>query len=41
LCHFPEDVLEIAVEPGAGRFIIIVRCHNLTQTWSAVRPRRR
>jgi len=28
LCHFPEDVLEIAVEPGAGRFIIIVRCHN-------------
>ena len=28
LCHFPEDVLEIGVEPGAGRFIIIVRCHN-------------
>ncbi|MFK4485055.1 hypothetical protein ABIA45_000133 [Bradyrhizobium sp. USDA 336] len=28
LCHSSEDMLKIAVEPGAGRFIIIVRCHN-------------
>ncbi|MDA9537425.1 hypothetical protein ACM41_14835 [Bradyrhizobium sp. CCBAU 21362] len=28
LCHSPEDVFKIAIEPGAGRFIIIVRCHN-------------
>ncbi|MDA9448355.1 hypothetical protein XI01_16830 [Bradyrhizobium sp. CCBAU 21360] len=28
LCHSSENVLKIAVEPGAGRFIVIVRCHN-------------
>lgn len=28
LSNSSEDVLKIGVEPGAGRFIIIVRCHN-------------
>ncbi len=28
LCHSPEYLLKIVLEPNAGRFIIIVRCHN-------------
>ena len=28
LCDSPENVLKIAVQPAAGRFIIVVRCHN-------------
>lgn len=28
LRHFPENVPKIAIEPGAGRIIIIVRYHN-------------
>jgi hypothetical protein len=31
LRHFPEDVLKLAVEPGSGRIIIIVRCHKFSR----------
>jgi hypothetical protein len=32
LRHSPEDVLQITVEPDAGRFSIIVRSHNCSHT---------
>ncbi|MET4213863.1 hypothetical protein ABIB95_008716 [Bradyrhizobium sp. LA2.1] len=28
LCQSAKDFLKIAVEPRAGRYIIIIRCHN-------------